>query len=381
MKVTQITCAAAPSQEELAQLAAAQPQLVLAFGSTAQLCQPDLLPHLRQALPDAVLAGCSTAGEISNGGVSDNTLVLTALRFEAPAVQLAVTDLQEMTDSHAAGQRLAKALGGAPLHSILLFGQGVNINGSALLEGLRSGLSPEVRISGGLAGDGGAFSKTFTLSTHAVSSQQLVAVGFGHARTALSHGSLHGWQPFGPARKVTRSEANVLFELDGEPALEVYRRYLGEHAAGLPGTGLLFPFEMQASNQKGPALIRTILGINSEAGSLVLAGDITPGGHLRLMHASIDSLVNGAEAAAVSVCSSGRAVAGDSLALMVTCVGRKLVMGARVDEEVEVVADILGAACHRVGFYSYGEISPDIDGSNCALHNQTMTITHLCERP
>ena len=206
-----------------------------------------------------------------------------------------------------------------------------------------------------------------------------MALGFGAARTVFSHGSLHGWQPFGPARQVTRSEGNVLYELDGERALEVYRRYLGDYAAGLPATGLLFPFEMQGANQQGPALIRTILGVDTEAGSLVLAGDISAGAHLRLMHASIDSLVNGAEAAAQSVCRSGPDRAGDALALMVTCVGRKLVMGARADEEVEAVADVLGAGCHRAGFYSYGEISPGIDGSDCSVHNQTMTITHLSE--
>ena len=379
MKITQVNCSASATEQDLARLAAAQPQLLLVFGSVAQICRPGLLQSLRQALPGAVLAGCSTAGEISNAGVGDDTLVLTGLHFDAPDVRLAVTDLRDMADSFGAGQRLAQALSAAPLHNVMLFGLGVNINGSALIDGLRSGLPAGVAIAGGLAGDGGAFSQTFTLSTHAVSSEQIVALGFGAARTVFSHGSLHGWQPFGPARQVTRSEGNVLYELDGERALEVYRRYLGDYAAGLPATGLLFPFEMQGANQQGRALIRTILGVDTEAGSLVLAGDISAGAHLRLMHASIDSLVNGAEAAAQSVCRSGPDRAGDALALMVTCVGRKLVMGARVEEEVEAVADVLGAGCHRAGFYSYGEISPGIDGSDCNLHNQTMTITHLSE--
>ena len=379
MRITQVTCSAAPSEDDLARLAAARPHLVLVFGSIAQISQRELLHGLRAAMPGATLAGCSTAGEISNAGVGEDTLVLTALHFDAPDVRLAVTDLRDMNDSFAAGRRLAQALSGAPLHNVMLFGQGVNINGSALIDGLRDGLPKGVVVSGGLAGDGGAFSKTLTLSTHAVSSDQLVAVGFGSARTMLQHGSLHGWQPFGPARLVTRSEGNVLYELDGEPALEVYRRYLGEHAAGLPATGLLFPFEMQAAKQPGPALIRTILGIDNATGSLVLAGDIVKGSHLRLMHASIDSLVNGAEAAAQSLDRAGAERAGDALALMVTCVGRKLVMGARVDEEVEAVANVLGAGCQRAGFYSYGEISPGIDGTECSLHNQTMTITHLSE--
>ena len=127
-------------------------------------------------------------------------------------------------------------------------------------------------------------------------------------------------------------------------------------------------------------LIRTILGIDEAIGSLTLAGDIAEGCYLRLMHATNDSLVDGAHEAAISTGVDGQSSA-QHLALLVSCVGRKLVMGARVDEEVEAVTAVLGGNVRVAGFYSYGEISPGSDDSaGSDLHNQTMTITHLTER-
>jgi hypothetical protein len=203
-------------------------------------------------------------------------------------------------------------------------------------------------------------------------------VGLYGDALAFSHGSFGGWSPFGPARKVTRSDNNVLFELDGEPALEVYKRYLGEHAKGLPASGLLFPFAMLGSDHNEVGLIRTILGVDEANGSLTLAGDIDTNGFLKLMHASTDALVDGAEAAAQAA-KLMQSTERPGLALLVSCVGRKLVMGGRVDEEVEAVGDVFGRGATLAGFYSYGEISPFSRAVECKLHNQTMTITYIAE--
>jgi hypothetical protein len=379
MKILQASFKRPPRADDLVDLASIDPQLVLVFGSVALISHPDLLESLRRGFPAAELAGCSTAGEISDDGVCDDQLILTAVHFNHPGVRVVHTELHGMSDSEEAGLRLARQLSAPDLHSAVVFSPGVQVNGSALIEGLGKGLASGVKLSGGLAGDGVAFKATCTLSRTAVSNKQVVALGFTSPRLELRHGSLHGWKPFGPARKVTRCEGNVLHELDGSPALNVYKAYLGSYADGLPGSGLLFPFEMLSERHEATGLIRTILAVDEPTGSLTLAGDIAQGCYLRLMHATTNSLVEGAndaaEAAAMNVPPGAQ-----HLALLVSCVGRKLVMGNRVDEEVEAVAGVLGSNVRIVGFYSYGEISPGPEGGAIAqLHNQTMTVTHLLE--
>lgn len=369
-----------PQETDLAPLAAIAPQLVLVFGAVERMTEHGLVESLKSAFPAAELAGCTTAGEIGAGGVSDGALVVVALRFSGSRVQLAATDLADMEDSRAAGQRLGLALAAPGLRHVLVLGQGVQINGSALIEGISEPLGTGVLLSGGLAGDGGAFERTWTLSNQGLSQRQIVAIGFSGEELRVGNGSFHGWRPFGPVRKVTRSAGNVLFELDGQPALDIYKRYLGEYAKGLPASGLLFPFEMLGEDRGALGLIRTILGVDESAGSLVLAGNIVEDGYLRLMHASTDSLVDGAMAAAEAAHDAAPgADPGESLVLLVSCVGRKLVMGARADEEVEAVQTVFGPKASIAGFYSNGEISPMRDLLTCHLHNQTMTVTHIAE--
>ena len=352
--------------------------LLLIFGSIEHFSFPGFHESIRSAFPEALLLGCSTAGEITAAGVDDGTSSITAIKFDQTRLSQGNTRLAGMDDSFAAGERLGKQISVAGLKAVLVFGPGVKINGSALVNGITSIIGTSIPITGGLAGDGGAFKETFTIGPDGVANDQIVAIGLSGDGLRFGHGSFGGWEPFGPARKVTRSEGNILHELDGEPALEIYRRYLGEHAKGLPASGLLFPFAMLGEDHSAVGLIRTILGIDEASGSLILAGEIDPDGYLRLMHASTDKLVNGAESAAEAAAAMAQG-AGESVAILVSCVGRKLVMGNRVDEEVEAVGEVFGKAGVLTGFYSYGEISPFAPGASCKLHNQTMTITCLSE--
>ena len=377
MRVSQITLQKPYGDAAaLGLLAATQPQWVLAFGSSAALQAS--AGHLKQVFVNTHLIGCSTAGEISNQGVGDDSLVVTAIGFETAHVAQATTVLASMDDSYDAGVRLATALSAEGLRAILIFGQGLAINGSAVISGMGSVVGLGVPINGGLAGDGAAFAQTWVLDDQGLSNNRLACIGFYGDSLRFAQGSYGGWSPFGPARKVTRCENNVLFELDGEPALSVYKRYLGEHAKGLPASGLLFPFAMLGSDHSESGLIRTILGVNEQEGSLTLAGDIDPEGYLKLMHASTDALVDGAEIAANAALNK-KPQPTDGLALMVSCVGRKLVMGGRVDEEVEAVANVFGGTVTVAGFYSYGEIGPYGADCHVRLHNQTMTVSLITE--
>ena len=363
---------------EIDACAALTPDLVLVFGSIDHFRVSGFSRMLREAFPSSQIVGCSTAGEIANDGVAEGTASVTAVRFKNPNFRVATADIEGLGDSFGVGARIAEKLLGKDLKNILVFAQGVNINGSALIEGIHSLTGDSVTLSGGLAGDGGAFKETFVISNDGVSNRQVVAIGFYGDGVRFGHGSFGGWRPFGPKRKVTRASGNILYELDGAPALEVYKRYLGDYAKDLPASGLLFPFSMLANDATDVGLIRTILGIDEAEGSLFLAGDIIQDGFLQLMQASTDALVDGAHSAA----EAARALLqqdAPALAILVSCVGRKLVMGARVDEEVEAVREVFSLGSVITGFYSHGEISPLLSAPECKLHNQTMTVTCLLE--
>lgn len=365
------------TEAKLAPLADFAPHLMLVFASPVVLREPGLCERLKAAAPGAILAGCSTAGEISRSGVHLQAGVLTALRFEGGAqIQVAATQAPTLSACEAAGRALGTALAAPDLQGVLVFGKGVDVNGSALISGLQATLGAGIPISGGLAGDDGAFQGTLTLTPGGLDPDAFVALGLRGPGLRLAHASRGGWKPFGPARKVTRCEGNRLYELDGAPALDIYRQYLGDYARDLPASGLLFPFEMLDASRSATGLIRTILGLDEAEGSLLLAGDIAADGYLRLMHAGAEDLVDGAEDAARLLVDQGAA---GGLVLLVSCVGRRLAMGDAVEEEVEAVVESLGPGTAVAGFYAYGEIAPFHTPTDCRLHNQTMTLTWIGE--
>jgi len=372
--------ATSQAADKLQALVAMKPNLVFVFGAPQYFESCEIIAELSDALVGVPWLGCSTAGEIFHTGVGEDSLVVTGLRFTKPvSLRLATSDCPDMSHSRAAGVALATQLAADDLAGVFLLAPGVHINGSEVIVGARSALNDGVRLSGGLAGDGAAFVRTFTVLNGVVSQSSLVGVGLGGPNVRFLNGSYGGWNPFGPLRTVTRSTGNILFEMDGEPALALYKRYLGEYASGLPATGLLFPLAIIDSQDESKLLIRTLIGVDEAVGSLIFAGDIPPGAAVRMMQASVNSLVDGAQTAAETAASMMQGEE-PGLALLVSCVGRKLVMAGRTEEEVEAVADAFGRGAMVTGFYSHGEISPGAVGTDCHLHNQTMTVTYLSEK-
>jgi hypothetical protein len=351
--------------------------LVLVFGATALMKDPAVMAEISRAHPTAYVCGCSTAGEIAGTRVNDDTVVVTTVKFVATKIRGANTSVKDAADSFAAGERLAGAIPSEHLSHVFVLSDGLSVNGSELVQGITSVLPKGVALTGGLAGDGARFGETLVCANGVCAAKQIMIVGFYGDRLKVGYGSMGGWDSFGPERRVTRSRNNVLYELDGRSALDLYKTYLGEHAAGLPATGLLFPLSIR-QDDASESLVRTILSVNEKDQSMTFAGDVPEGSLARLMRANFDRLVDGANGAA----RKSRLQIGDTnteLAILISCVGRKLVLQQRVEEEVEAVADVLGSNALTTGFYSYGEISPFTPEARCALHNQTMTITTFSE--
>jgi len=363
-------------------------QLVMAFGAAPILRQQGLAATLRKDYPDAFVFGCSTAGEICGTRVLDDALVVTAVQLEHTQLRSAQADLVQSAESFQAGRQIARQLPAAVLDPVsgdyeklvhvLVLTDGLKVNGSEFVAGLMKHLPADITATGGMAGDGVRFVETLVFRNGAPAVGSIAAVGLYGRRLKVGFGSLGGWDSFGPERLITRSEGNVLYELDGLPALRQYKKYLGGAAQGLPAAGLLFPLSIWTQAGDAP-VVRTILSVDEEAQSITFAGDVPEGAYARLMKANFERLVDGA-AGAARICQEALPSSAPELAILISCVGRRLVLKERIEEEVLAVRDILGGQAALAGFYSYGEISPFTPGARCELHNQTMTITTLSER-
>ena len=358
---------------------ASEVDLVLYFGARQALACGSRYHELRALYPKAHLLGCSTGGQIRNDDVDDEIAAI-ALRFDATKLRLACEPAPGPEQSRPCGEAIGRALAADDLAGIFLLSDGLNINGSTLVAGITSVVGSKVSLTGGLAGDGAQFQETLVGGDCPPKPHTVAAVGFYGSAIRIGHGSAGGWDEFGPRRRITRSNGNVLFELDGEPALDLYERYLGDEAQGLPGTALLFPLRIHDPARPDYDLVRTILAVDRDARSMTFAGDVPEGWVAQLMRGNFDRLAAGAaDAARQAAKGLSERGDGDGVAILVSCIGRRLLMGQRTIDEVEAAGAELGINVPRVGFYSYGEISPHGASGICQLHNQTMTVTALSE--
>lgn len=353
--------------------------LVLYFGGRSVLEDGGRFAELKARYPKAHIVGCSTGGQIHGDDVEDDRLTGVALSFDRARVRLHAGRIGAAADSRACGAELGRTLRDDDLCGVLLFSDGLNVNGSDLAAGLVEEIGAAVPISGGLAGDGAHFSRTLVGADAPPAERVVAALGFYGDKLRLGHGSAGGWSVFGPRRAITKARDNVLYELNGEKALDLYERYLGpDDAKDLPGSALLYPLRISDPLDPAHDVVRTVLSVDRQCGSMTFAGSMPEGWSAQLMHGCSDRLVAGASEAARQARLDGP-VAGAALALMVSCVGRRLLMGQGVVGEVEAASEALGADYKKLGFYSYGEISPHNVTRRSILHNQTMTVMTLAE--
>ena len=351
-------------------------QLVLVFGASSCISDSGFLAQLRQRFPEAQIVLCSTSGEIIGEGVFDDSAVVTAIRFDHTSIRPVMTNIRQHGSSYEAGCHLMQQLQTGDPGTIFILSDGTYVNGSELVAGLNEGNKNNIPVTGGLAGDATRFRQTMVGLNGKPEEGNIVAIGFYGSRLRLGHGSFGGWDEFGHERAITRSNKNILYELDGRNALDLYKEYLGPYVDELPGSALLFPLSLHI-NDSGQNLVRTILSIDEKEKSMTFAGNLPEGSKVRLMKANFDKLIDGSAIAAKHTFEPLQKQPG--LAILISCVGRRMILQHRADEEVQAAKDIFGADTVISGFYSYGEISPLMPASRCELHNQTMTITTFSE--
>lgn len=349
--------------------------IVFVFGDTQAIKDEKRFHEIKLRYPNAHIVGSSTSGNIVAAEVSSYELTATAVLFENSSVEVSTLTFNDDDNIEELSKSLISNLDQKNLKHIFIISDGLLINGSQLARGINN-VSNKTPVTGGMAGDGDRFQETYVIANGVAKQRTLVAVGFYGENLSVGTGCFAGWSEFGAQRVITKSKDNILYEIDGEPALDLYKKYLGDLAKELPNSGLRFPLSIK-ENEKSPEVIRTLLGIDEKEGSITFAGDVPEGYAARLMKADIDVLIDGAGKAAKSIIQANNKTA---LGLVVSCVGRKIVMNSLVDDELEEVQEILGDNVKLTGFYSYGEISPfKEDIQTCQLHNQTMTLTIIYE--
>ncbi len=350
----------------------AKADLVLVFANDAFFQTEKCFNELREMCPKAHIIGCSSSGSVAGVEISDDDVVASIVHMERSIVRIATARIENGKSAKDLGMQLMSELLAPDIRHVFVLSDGLQVNGSELAQGLNQAGIP---VTGGLAGDGYRFGKTWVMADAPAQSGQIVALGF-YGDVSVKSGCFAGWEEFGAERVVTKSTNNVVYEIDGQPALALYKKYLADQAADLPASGLRFPLSIQANKDELP-LIRTLLAVDEAANSLTFAGDVPQGYLCKLMRTNLDSLIDNAGLAAKAASSASVQEAG--LCLVVSCVGRRLVMGQLTEEELDAVQDKLGDSTSITGFYSYGELAPFSDIMQCQLHNQTMTLTTVYE--
>ncbi len=350
--------------------------IVFTFGDREAIKDRDIYEKLKKIYPSADIVGCSSGGNILGDNICEAKIVATAVAFNRGSVRVAIKDFSQIDNQSEVSKKLISMLPKEGLKHIFILSDGLNMNGSDLVRGINKSIDNNIVISGGLAGDGLDFEETVVRVNSIVKSNRVIAIGFYGDSLFIKNGCYAGWNEFGILRKITKSTDNIVYEIDGKPALELYKKYLGEYANNLPQSALDFPISIKASSSDN-AIIRSVLGVDEEHGALIFAGDVPEGYLGRLMKTNIDNLIDGAEIAAKQIKKVNHETA---LGLVVSCIGRRLVLKQLTDEELESISHTLGSSVELVGFYSYGELAPSSNELlSCNLHNQTMTLTVIYE--
>lgn len=351
--------------------------LVLVFGNRFAIEDSNIYDEVKTLFPDGEIIFGSACAEISSDTVNENSITITAIQFEKSSFIVKTSNvLNKDLDSYKTGNELINQFPKEGLKYIFVVSEGSFINGSQLTRGMSASTDDNIIITGGLCGDDTRFEKTIAGYNENPKSGEIVAVGFYGDTLDISFSIHGGWTPFGPERIVTKSEGNTLYELDGMPALDLYKSYLGDKAKDLPSAALLYPLNVTSENEN-QSIVRSILNIDEENNAVILAGDIAEKAKVQLMMTNVDNIANASERAAKQALELRETK--PELAMLVSCIGRKLVLDQRVEEEIEEVIEVLGNDTTISGFYSYGEIAPFHGEVACQLHNQTMTITLMSE--
>ncbi len=362
--------------EELIEQLGCPPQLVIAFAS-AEIDPAEALAGLRAGLPEARIVGCSSYAEINSREALSGSLTAMGLCFPE-GIEFQTFAHTTGADPFEAGVSFAREVASFDPNLLILFPDGLAYNSTRLLLGIQSVLGQRFPIIGGIAADDARFERTYQFHDDRCLTAAVVGVAL-KGRVEVVTAARCGWRPVGATRTATKVvDGNVLLELDGQPALSLYRQFLGERWAEMPSVGVEFPVGIVGGGELGSQrmdgdgeilLLRAIKAIDEEQQAIVFGGDLPEGARVRMSRATKDDVIAGANEAGDEVAAR---MPEPSFALVFDCMARKVALGPRYKEEVHHTFARLGAELPKVGFHTFGELSP-VSGVTMH-HDETFTI-------
>jgi hypothetical protein len=335
-----------------------------------------LVKGVYESLGIRTLIGCTTAGEISTDGFTTGSAVLGGIASDQINFEMvSVRDIGR--NSQEAGRELATAFSDSVCY-VQLFSDGLSGNGSAILRGMAAAFKAEIPVAGGTAGDEGKFIKTWQFRGDQVLSDAAVAMGFS-GDFKLGTGVWSGWSPIGLPKRVTRAKGNVLYELNGESALNVYERFLGKHAQRLPAVGVEYPLgiigQFDGPDGSDHLLLRATMSVDREERSIRFAGEIPEGAMVYLTCGDRSAILDATEKAVRLAIQDLGDTTTPSIVFFYSCMARKTLLGLRTKDEIERVHSQFIPAVPIIGFYTYGEYCRVNRNGPSLLHNETATLS------
>jgi hypothetical protein len=317
--------------------------------------------------------GCSSCGEIiadaHRGAALERSSVVALLELPSATFQVRLFDGQGL-DSLALGEAIGawgKSIFPQPAFLVAL--SGLKRDGEQVVRGLLGQFPEEVPLFGGLAGDDAVFRETFTFTNGRVTRDGAVVCVLDHERVALEGLATSGWVGLGAPKTITRSEGNTLLTIDGEPALDVYKKYLSIEEEDLPGIGVEYP--LQVMRDDGTHVLRAVVGVDHARRALVFAGTVPQGARVRFSSSpgfeTIDLARRDFEA-------YPKMPAKPDLMLVFSCMARHLALGPMVEDEIRAAQRVWNVP--GIGFFTYGEIGRNPAG-HCEFYNETCALAFL----
>jgi len=323
------------------------------------------------------IMGATTDGEIyanKEDGVNevDGHIICMLIEMNPSSMEMTFIQIDENQDAFSIGEHIGMwAKSSFSTCSIITLTSGLSFDNDAYTQGI---LSREIDyVFGGASGDGLLLEETTVFSNNMVSNHGVVALALDKSKIDILGSRAFGWKGIGKERIVTKASKNIVYEIDGQPAVDFYKNYLDITADDMPHVGIEYPLEVRLRN--GQVVYRAVLDIDEEHNSLVFAGHVEEKARVRISAPRGRNIINEVKTSVVKVLKENPNFEPE-LALLFPCCSRKQVLGHLTSLEIESVYN--NSKVPMIGFFAYGEIGA-FPGGYC-FHNETFVTAFLRER-